>query len=120
MALERLSCEGERPFVATGPGDVTLEDLVILIDPAPQAHHPANQLHLHLVEVPAPLPQTAHLAHPLSPDVAGEQRPEPVPPVPHSLVAQVVPGFEQQARVTPQRPRKLNVHHHHQTDDLGR
>ena len=47
------------------------------------------------------------------------QRPEPVPPHPHRLVADVDPAFEQQVLHVPQAQGVLHVHHH-QADHLGR
>ena len=36
------------------------------------------------------MPEAAHAADPLSPDLAGERRPKPVPPQTHRLVAKIV------------------------------
>jgi hypothetical protein len=44
-------------------------------------------LHLDLVQVPLPLTAGAHSIHPSTPDLVGEHRVKPVPPVPHGLVA---------------------------------
>jgi hypothetical protein len=52
-----------------------------------------DNLHIHLVEVPLPLPEALHPAHPLATDVGGEQRAEAVPPVAHGLVADVDPAL---------------------------
>jgi hypothetical protein len=46
--------------------------------------------------------------------------PKPVPPEPDGLVAVVDAAFEQQVLDVPQRERVPNVHHDHQSDDLGR
>ncbi|MEO6359063.1 MAG: hypothetical protein ABIO43_00635, partial [Sphingomicrobium sp.] len=53
-------------------------------------------LHVHLVEVPAPVPETAHLVDPPPADLACEKGAKPIPPQAHRLVADVDPAFEQQ------------------------
>ena len=62
---------------------------------------------------------TPHAADPMSADVAGEQRPEPVPPVAHRLMADVDAALEQQVFYIPQRQGGPDVHHHHEPDHLG-
>ena len=96
------------------------EEPAFLVDGAPQVDHLAVQLHVHLVEMPAPLFETAHRTHPLAADVASEQQTEPVPPHPHRLVADVDPAFEQQVLDVPEAQGVLRVHHHHQADHFGR
>ena len=94
-------------------------DLALLCDCAPQVDHLAIEIHVHLVEVPAPLTEAPHPAHPLAADVACEHRPEPVPSHPHSLVAQVDTALERQFLDVPQRQWKPHIHHHDETDHLG-
>src|SRR6478735_451191 len=89
MALERLLHEGQGCCLVPRPGDVALEDLALLVDCSPQVDHLAVQLHVHLVEMPAPLAKASHPAHPLPANVGREQWPKPVPPVAHGLVADV-------------------------------
>ena len=60
MALERLLHEGQRSFFVANLGDVTLEDLAFLVDRTPQVNHLAIELHIHLAEVPAPVPESTH------------------------------------------------------------
>ena len=93
--------------------------LAFLIDRSPEVHHLAVELDVHLVEVPAPMPEPAHSADPLPADVRGEQRTEAVPPMPHRLVADVDAAFEQQVLNITQRERKADIHHHHQPDHFG-
>jgi hypothetical protein len=62
-----------------------------MIDRPPEVHHLAVQLHVHLVEVPAPVAETAHSTYLLTADIAGEHRAEPVPPHPHHLVTNAMP-----------------------------
>lgn len=47
--------------------------------------------HVHLVEMPAPLPEAAHPPDPLSLDVSGGHRANPVPPMSQGLVAESMP-----------------------------
>ncbi len=47
--------------------------------------------------------ETAHSANTLAADVAGEHRPESVPPGPHGLMADVDATLEQQVFDVPQR-----------------
>lgn len=42
-----------------------------------------------LFKMPAPLAKAPYVEGSLPPDLAGEYRPEPVPPVPHRLMAEV-------------------------------
>lgn len=95
MALQCPLNEGERGFLVAGLRDVALEDLTFLVDRPPQVDQLAIQLHVHLIKMPAPLPEPSHPAHPLSADVAGEHGTEPVPPHPHRLMAEVDPALEQ-------------------------
>ena len=120
MALERLLHEPQRRGLFAGPVDVALENLALLVERTPQVMHLAVDLYVDLVEVPAPLAENLHAAHPLAPHVGGEERAEPVPPHPHGLVANVDPALEQQVLDVAQAQREADVHHHHQADHLGR
>ena len=73
-----------------------------MVDRAPEIHHLAVELHVHLVEVPAPLAKPTHPRHPLAPDVACQHRTKSVPPVPNGLVAYVDAALEQQVFNVPQ------------------
>jgi hypothetical protein len=73
-----------------------------------------------LVEMPSPVGEGAHVIDTLPADLGGEHRAEPVPPQPHSLVADVDAALEQQVLDVAQGQRVLHVHHHHQPDHLGR
>ena len=63
---------------------------------ASEVVHLAVDLHVDLIEMPAPVANPAHRIHALPADVACEHRPEPVPPEAHSLLAQVDSALEQQ------------------------
>lgn len=67
-----------------------------MIDGPPQVVGLTVDLHVDLVDVPAPVAKGAHAAHPLPADIGREHRPKSIPPEPHRLVAQVDPALEQQ------------------------
>ena len=46
--------------------------------------------------MPAPMPEPAHPAHPLAADIRSEQRAKSVPPKPHRLVANIYAALVQQ------------------------
>ena len=54
------------------------------------------------------------------PDRGRKHRTEPVPPVPNHLVADVDAPLEQNILDLSQRQRIADIHHHHETDHLGR
>jgi hypothetical protein len=59
------------------------------------------------------------LLNPFSSDLRGKQRAKPVPPKPHSLMADFNPALMKQIFHIPERKRKPNVKHHCQADDFG-
>ena len=61
--------------------------------------------------------QTADL---LATDVGCKERTKAVPPEPHGLVAKIDAAFEQQVLDVAQAQREPDVHHHYQSDHLGR
>jgi len=67
-----------------------------MIDCSPEVDHLAIKLHVHLIEVPLPMAKASRAARPLPANVGCEQRPEPVPPVPHRLMAEGDAALEQQ------------------------
>ena len=73
----------------------------------------------HLIKVPAPVRPVASVDPPF-PDLASKHRTEPVPPIAHRLVADVDTTFEHDVFDLAQRQRIADVHHHRETDDLGR
>ena len=70
--------------------------------------------------MPLPLRDLAHEAGPADPDLAGEHRPEPVHPEPHTLMANVDAALMQQVLNIAERQREADIHHHRKLDDLGR
>lgn len=73
-----------------------------MIDRALEIDHLPTQLHVHLIEMLAPLPETAHARDALA-AVSGKHRAEPVPPVPHRPVINVDAALERQVLHIPQR-----------------
>ena len=71
----------------------------------------------HLIKVPAPVRPVAPV-YPPFPDLASKHRTEPVPPIAHRLVADVDTTHD--VFDLAQRQRIADVHHHRETDDLGR
>jgi len=62
---------------------------------------------------------SAQFLTPISPDLCGEQRAEPVPPEPHRFVADVDPAFMSQILHVSERQREPDVHHHGKADYVG-
>jgi len=60
------------------------------------------------------------LLNPFSWDLRGEQRPEPVPPKSHGLMADFDPALMQKVFDIPERKRISNVQHNRQPDNLRR
>ena len=118
MTLQRLLNEGQSRGFVPFAGNVAFQDLAFVIYCPPQIDHLAIQLRVHFVEVPAPMAKAPHPACPLSPDIGGEYRPEPVPPQPYRFRADVNPAFEQQIFDIAQAQRKPDVHQHRKADDL--
>jgi hypothetical protein len=60
VPLQRLLHEGQSRGFVPFLRDVAFEDLALVIDRAPQVDHLTVQLHVHFVEVPLPVAETAH------------------------------------------------------------
>src|SRR5271156_6507577 len=114
--LEKLQRRG---FVSLR-GSHRFQDLALMVDCAPQIAELAVDLHEHLIQMPAPLRIAAHVPDASLTNLGGEHRAKPVPPEPHSLVADVDSALDQQILDVAQRQRVSYVHHHDQTDDLWR
>jgi hypothetical protein len=95
IALHRFLDELQRRGLVTGLGDEGFQHFAFVIHRPPQVVELAIDLHVDLVQVPAPLSDLAHLRAALPADLRGEHRTEPVPPVAHRLVAEVDPALEQ-------------------------
>lgn len=119
VALQRLLQKRQSRYFISLFRDIALENFALMVDDAPKVMLLPIDHHKHLVEVPAPVTEPAHLRHTLATDLRGEHGAEPVPPKPHSLVANVDPALEQQVLNVPQAQRKPDVHHYHQPDDFG-
>ncbi len=72
------------------------------------------------IKVPPPVAKPPYPRHPLPTNLASEHRPEPVPPIPHCLMADVDPAIEQQFFHVPQTERETHVNHDDEADLLGR
>jgi len=118
VAFQRLLHERKVCLLLACLGEVALEHLALLIDRSSKVMHLAVDLHINLIKVPSLLPKALPPAHPLAAKGSGEQRAEPVPPVPNRLVTDVDPALGQQFRYVSQAQRKPHVHHHDQPDDL--
>ncbi len=91
-----------------------------MIDSAPEiVLHPVD-LHEHLVEVPASMPETPHRLDAAAPDLRGKDGAETVPPEPNRLMCDIDAPLVQQILDVPQRERIPDIHHHREADDLGR
>ena len=73
----------------------------------------------YLVQVPAPLRKRPMMKVSF-PDLVGEHRTEPIPPVPNRLVADVDAPLEQDILDLSQRQWIADIHHHREADHLGR
>ena len=70
-------------------GDEGFEHFTLVIDGAPEIVRLAVYLHENFVQVPLPLGPGAHPVGTAFPDFRREHRPEPVPPKPYRLVANI-------------------------------
>ena len=96
------------------------QHLGFMIDGAPKVvRHPVD-LHVDLVQVPAPVLVGAHPVDPSSPDLGGKHRAEPVPPEPHCLMTDVDTAFVQEVHYVAKRQQKPDVELTCQANDLKR
>ena len=72
-----------------------------------------------LVQVPPPMGGPTHPVDALTANLGGEHRPEPVPPIPYGLVADLNAPLVQQIFDVAERQWKPDVEHHRQANDLG-
>ena len=94
MTFQSLAHEPQSGGFIAGFGDIALKHLTLVIHGAPEVMHLAVDLHVDLVEVPAPMPEALHTANPLTPDICGKQRTEPVPPKANGFVTDIYAAFE--------------------------
>ena len=88
-----------------------------MIHSAPEGVPLAIDLHEDLVEMPLPPGVGAKLLNPFSSDLRGKHRTEPIPPVPHCLVAYIDPAFMKEIFNVSERQREPDVHHNGPADD---
>ena len=68
--LQEPQCRRFVPFL----GDVGFQDFTLMVDGSPEIMGLSVDFHVHLIQVPAPLAEAPHPAHPLPPDVRCEKR----------------------------------------------
>ena len=68
--------------------------------------------------MPLPIRMSAKVLNPISSDLGGEHRAEPVPPEPKRFVADIDATLMQQILDVAKGKRKPDVHHHRQADHL--
>ena len=73
-----------------------------MIDRSPEVDHLAVELHLHFIQVPAPLASAAHSADPLASEVTDKHWADPVPLHLHRLMANAEAALEEQELEVPQ------------------
>jgi hypothetical protein len=61
MMLQRFLDEFQRRGRVTGLGDIRLQHLALVVDGSPEVSHLAVDADGHLVEVPAPVGELAHV-----------------------------------------------------------
>tara|TARA_R110000744_G_scaffold125730_3_gene231494 strand:- start:63222 stop:63839 length:618 start_codon:yes stop_codon:yes gene_type:complete len=72
-----------------------------------------------LVEMPSPVREFSTDQPPLA-DLCGKDRPEPISPEPHALMAQIAPPFVEQVLDVSKRQWEPDVQHHRKADHLRR
>ena len=97
--------------------DEALKNLAFMIHGTPKVVPLAIDLHEDLVEVPAPA-AGFHPFDPPLPDLGGEHRAKPVPPISNRFVADLDTALVQQIFDIPEREGKPNIEHDRQADDL--
>jgi hypothetical protein len=102
MTSKRFPEEFQRCFLIATLRDEALEHFTLVVDSAPEIVFHAVDLHENLVEMPSPMPEIPHRVDPAAADLGSENRPEPVPPEPHSLMGNVDATLMQQVLDVPQ------------------
>jgi hypothetical protein len=118
MPLHRLLQEFKGCFAIADLGDDAFQHLAFVIDSPPEVvRHPVD-LHVDLVQVPLPVAMRAHRLDTLTPDLGGEHRTKPIPPLAISLMADLDAAFVQEILHITERQREPDVQHHCEADDL--
>lgn len=91
-----------------------------MVDSTPEVVALAVDPDEHLIQMPASVGELAHGLNALPADFAGEHGAEPVPPEPHSLVADVDAALGQKILDLAQRQREADGHHDDGPDHLRR
>ena len=119
VPLQRFLQEFQRGLLVPTLRHETLENLALVIDGPPKVVLLAMDLHKDLVQMPTPMARSHPLDTPLA-DLRGKHWPEPMPPKPHRLMADVDAALVQKVLDVSQRQREPDIHHHSQADDFGR
>ncbi len=119
MALHQFPEEFQCCGFVSALRDDSFEHFSVVINGTPEIMSLAIHFHKNLVHVPLPFRESAQLLDPLSPDLGGKHRAEPVPPISDGFVADIDPALVQQVFDIPQRKWKPDVQHHRKADDLG-
>jgi hypothetical protein len=97
--------------------DEALEHFAFVVDGAPEIVPFPLDLLEDLVEMPPPMARS-HAVDAALADLGGKYRPEPVPPEPDRLVANVDAALVEKVLDITEREWKLDVHHHRKADDF--
>lgn len=108
-----------RNFSAEALSRVLVEHLAFVIDGAPEVVTLAVDAHEHLIDIPTPMGEIAHRLDPLPADVVGEHGAKPVPPEPHSLMANVDAAFGQKVLDLTKGQGEPDLHQDDSADQLG-
>jgi hypothetical protein len=120
VALQGFLHECQSRRIIAFLGNKALKHPTFMINSAPQVMQLSFDPHVHLIEVPAPLPETPHPIHPLAPDIGCEHRPETIPPVPYRHVTDVDPALEKPTLDVAQAQRETNLNQDYKPNHLPR
>lgn len=120
MPPQRVSEELQRGVLVPSLGDEAFQDLALVLNGPPEIVLHSAYFCEDLVEISSPVTERSHRLHMTPADLCGEDNSETVPPEPLRLVGDVDTAFMQQVLDVAQRQRVTDIHHHRQTDDLGR
>src|SRR5665811_1942529 len=100
--------------------DEAFQHLALVVDGAPEIPRLAVDLHEHLVDMPSPVDVRPHRGDPPAADLSSEERSEPQSPQPDRLMADVNAALMEEVFDVSKRQREADIHHHGQSNDLGR
>ena len=118
MALERFLEESQRSATVAYLCHKAFQNLAFMSDRAPKTVLLALYLLEDFVEMPLVQNARSHAVDRAPTDLGGKYRPQPVPPEPHGLLADLDAAFVQQIFDIAQRQRVPDLEHHRQPYDL--